>query len=85
MNITSDEVSADYVLEKIIPQYGDEWLDFRPYMIEKPITVSVYTKFKDVIELYRMHHLRHLIVVMPHNGQIAGIVTRKDLFAFMGL
>ena len=54
-------------------------------MIEKPITVSVYTKFKDVIELYRMHHLRHLIVVMPHNGQIAGVVTRKDLFAFMGL
>ena len=67
-NIGSDEADAAWVLANICDEYSDEWLDLRPYMIEKPITVSVYTKFKDVIELYRMHHLRHLIVVMPHDG-----------------
>ena len=54
-------------------------------MIENPIKVSVYAKMKDVLELFRMHHLRHLIVVNPNDGQLAGIVTRKDLFAYMGL
>lgn len=44
MNITSDEVSAEYVLQKIIPEFGDEWIDLRPYMIENPIKISVDTK-----------------------------------------
>jgi len=54
-------------------------------MIEIPSKVSVYTRMKDVLEMFRMHHLRSLCVVNPDNGSIAGIVTRKDLFAYMGL
>ena len=84
-NVNSDEVDASYVLENIVDNYAEEWLDLRPYMIENPIKVSVYAKMKDVLELFRMHHLRHLIVVNPNDGQLAGIVTRKDLFAYMGL
>ena len=44
MNIYSDEVSADYVLHKIIPEYKEEWLDLRPYMIENPIKITLDTK-----------------------------------------
>ena len=84
-NVNSDEVDATYVLENIVDQYSEEWLDLRPYMIENPLKVSVYAKMKDVLELFRMHHLRHLIVVNPNDGQLAGVVTRKDLFAYMGL
>ena len=54
-------------------------------MIENPVRVSVYDKMKDVMELFRMHHLRHLIVINPSDGQIAGVITRKDLFAYMSL
>ena len=85
MNIFSDEVDATWVLENIVDQYSEEWIDLRPYMIENPIKVSVYAKMKDVLELFRMHHLRHLIVVNPNDGQLAGIITRKDLFAYMSL
>ena len=84
-NVNSDEVDPTYVLENIVDEYAEEWLDLRPYMIENPIKVSVYAKMKDVLELFRMHHLRHLIVVNPNDGSLAGIVTRKDLFAYMSL
>ena len=63
MNITSDEVSAEYVLEKIIPQYGEEWIDFRPYMCENPIKIQTETTLQHALELFDNLHLRHLIVV----------------------
>ena len=49
VNIYSDEVDATYVLENIVEEYGNEWLDLRPYMIENPIKVSVYAKMNDVL------------------------------------
>ena len=82
-NIYSDEVNADYVLEHIIPYYEDEFVDLRPYMIENPISVSVDTKLKDALELFYLLHLRHLIITDPEDGTLAGIVTRKDIFAYM--
>ena len=84
-NVNSDEADPAWVLANICDEYSEEWLDLRPYMIENPITVSVFTKFHDIIEQFRMHHLRHLIVVTPNDGQLCGILTRKDLFAYMGL
>ena len=83
MNIYSDEVSAEYVLQKIIPQYQDEWIDLRPYMIESPFQISLNATLEDALELFYLLHLRHLIVTDPHNGKIAGIVTRKDIFVWM--
>ena len=76
MNIFSDEVSAEYVLQRIIPIFKDEWLDLRPYMIENPIKISTTTTLEDALELFYLLHLRHLIVTDPHNGKIAGIITR---------
>ena len=84
-NVNSDEADPSWVLANICDEYSEEWVDLRPYMIEKPLTVTVFTKFHDIIEQFRMHHLRHLIVVTPNDGQICGILTRKDLFAYMGL
>ena len=83
MNIYSDEVSADYVLKEIIPNYSEEWLDLRPYMIESPIKISVDTTLEDALELFYLLHLRHLIVTDPHNGKIAGIITREDIYKYM--
>ena len=52
-------------------------------MIESPIKISVDTSLEDALELFYLLHLRHLIVTDPHDGKIAGIVTRKDLFIWM--
>ena len=52
-------------------------------MIENPIKISVNTTLEDALELFYLLHLRHLIVTDPHNGKIAGIVTRKDIFVYM--
>lgn len=63
----------------------EEWIDLRPYMIEQPINVSINTKLFAVLESFRLNHLRHLMVVNPADGKIAGIITRKDLFKYMSL
>ena len=43
--ICSDDADATWVLANICDEYSEEWLDLRPYMIENPIMVSVFTKF----------------------------------------
>ena len=83
MNIYSDEVDATYVLDEIIDKHSEKWVDLRPYMIEHPFKVSIYCKCAEVLELFRLHHLRHLLVVNPNNGELDGIITRKDLFTYL--
>ena len=52
-------------------------------MCENPIKISMETTLKDAVELFDNLHVRHIIVINPKDGKIAGIVTRKDLFAYM--
>ena len=33
--------------------------------------------------MFRTYHLRHLVVINPRDDSLAGIITRKDLDAFM--
>lgn len=75
----SDSVAA------VIEGNKDEFVDLRPYMIVHPFTVAPHDDLQRANEMFRLHHLRHLMVVNPGNGALVGIVTRKDIFKYMYL
>ena len=60
-------------------------VDLRPYMIHNPYTVQTTDYLKKCVDIFRMMHLRHLVVLHPGTGEVKGIITRKDLFRFMDL
>ena len=72
-------------VKHIMEANPDEIIDLRPYMVVHPFTMAPHDHLERANELFRHHHLRHLVVVNPGNGKIVGIVTRKDLFAYMHL
>ena len=82
MNIYSAEADPGNVLESLEGD-DEEWIDLRPYMIEFPQKLSRYSKLAKALEMFRTYHLRHLIVINPRDDSLAGIITRKDLDAFM--
>ena len=61
----------------------EKWIDLRPYMNEFPQKVSRFAKLSRVLEMFRTYHLRHLLVTNPTDDSVAGMITRKDLDAFM--
>jgi CBS domain-containing protein len=73
------------VILDVIEENFEEWIDLRPYFIEHPLTASIFDKFHRVLEQFRLNHLRHLCVVDPSNGDLKGVITRKDIFAYNGL
>lgn len=82
VNIYSDEPSPDQAIEDLA-QYSEEWFDLRPYMIEHPPKISRFAKINVAYDMFRTYHLRHLLVIDPLDDQLAGMITRKDLDAFM--
>ena len=82
VNIYSDETEQGNILHTL-KNDDEEWLDLRPYIIEFPQKVSRFSKLSKALELFRTYHLRHLIVINPKDDSLAGIITRKDLDAFM--
>ena len=54
-------------------------------MIEKPFTVTQKDNLEKVHAIFRMMQIRQLIVVNSNNGELQGIITRQDLFAYMSL
>ena len=70
---------------KAIRDDPDHMIDLRPYMVEHPMTVTTFESLQECLKLFVGHHLRHLIVVSPKNYSVEGIITRKDLFEFVGL
>ena len=52
-------------------------------MIDQPVKLDMYAHLGEALQLFRLHHMRHLLVVSPLDGSLAGIITRKDLNAFM--
>ena len=85
VDIYSTESDATDVLQNVIEDCPEEWIDLRPYMIESPLTVSVHDKFYRVLEQFRINHCRHMMVIDPSDGQTKGVITRKDIFAYNGL
>ena len=82
VNIYSDEMEPGDVVRDLA-DYNDEWIDLRPYVIEFPQKVSRFAKISKALEMFRTYHLRHLLVINPKDDSLAGIITRKDLDAFM--
>ena len=82
------EILAEGFLQKtsskrLLTEDDEEWIDLRPYMIEFPQKVSRFAKLSKALEMFRTYHLRHLLVINPRDDTVAGIITRKDLDAFM--
>lgn len=84
-NMYSVEPKVDDHIKEIMEEHHAEHIDLRPYMIVHPFTIAPHDDLDRANELFRHHHLRHLPVVNPGNGQLVGIVTRKDLFKYMSL
>jgi len=63
----------------------DQYLDFRPYMIDNPYKVVTNDYLNKVVDVFRKMDLRHLLVVNPDNGKLKGVITRKDIFRWMEL
>lgn len=72
-------------VEHIMDEHDDAYVDLRPYMIMHSFSCHPHDDLTRVNELFRHHHLRHLPVTNPGNGALVGILTRKDLFAYMAL
>nr|CAG8435974.1 10549_t:CDS:10 [Entrophospora candida] len=56
---------------------SSEFVDFRPWMDQTPITVSHKFPMEMVIELFRKMGLRYVLVTK--NGQLLGLITKKDV------
>ena len=81
----SRDLPYNQEVKDIIEANKSERIDFRPYMIENPMTVTSSDKFLKCTELFRKMHLRSLIVIDPSDASLKGIITREDLFRFLDL
>jgi len=82
---SSDVDNVENVILDVIEECYEEWIDLRPYMIEHPLTVTTKDNFQKILTQFRINHLRHLMVVSPGNGELRGVITRKDIFAYNAL
>ena len=84
-HIHGRDPDCDRVLNDICDNYMDEMIDVRPYMWEYPFTVTVHDTVEKCLNIFILNHLRHLPVVNPVDGACIGMITRKDLFAYVNL
>lgn len=63
-------------VEVMAHMHKDEEMDLRPYMIERPICVSVFDKFPKLLNIFRQMQLRQMPVTNDHDGKLVGIITR---------
>jgi len=79
------DLPVDDELKATMSRNKSEKIDFRPYIIENPITVFLNDPLIKLVDLFRKMHLRHMIVIDPKNGKLCGIITRQDLFMYLDL
>jgi len=84
-DLESADLPFDKKLVDLCEKKPDRLVDFRPYMIESPFTVTTTDRLTKVVSVFRNQHLRHLPVVHPGTGALKGMITRKDLFKYMDL
>ena len=71
-------------IHEICLKNKEKILDLRPYMIDEMFTVTTAAKLPQVLNMFRVFHLRQLCVVNRKNQKyIEGIITRQDIFAYM--
>ena len=84
-DIESKDLQFDEELEQVLLNHMDEEIDFRPYMVDNPFKVSTTDYLTKIVDIFRKMSMRHLIVVDQNTGQLAGIITRKNIFKWMEL
>lgn len=72
-------------VEDICKENLDKMIDIRPYIIDTPNLSQTTDRLDKVLKLFRAMHMRALPVTNPDTGALEGIITRQDIFAYMGL
>lgn len=72
----STEQIVDQDVFDNLSEFRDRYVDVRPYMIHNPLRVHPDDDLIRVLELFRQHHIRHLLVCTRQNGSLVGIITR---------
>lgn len=72
-------------VEQICVENLDKMIDLRPYYIETPFLAQSTDRLQKVLDVFRHMHLRSLPVTNPGTGELEGIITRQDIFAYMSL
>ena len=72
-------------IEDILKENADKLIDIRPYIIDTPYLAQSTDRLQKVLETFRHMHLRSMPVTNPGSGELEGIITRQDIFAYMGL
>lgn len=57
-------------------EFADQRVDFRPYMNDTPTCVLTTDSLEHCVRLFRSMALRHMCVLLPNSGKLAGIITR---------
>lgn len=61
-------------VKDICNEYANKAVDLRPYMEHDPIVVKPTDRLQKILDLFRLHSLRHLPVVK--GDVLVGIITR---------
>ena len=72
----SKDLKLTRELKAVCEYYENYMIDFRPYLIESPVTVFTTDPIRNCVELMRNMYLRHIIVISPVDGSLQGIITR---------
>lgn len=72
-------------VEQRCMQYIREKIELNNYMIEEPQICHSTDRLRKVCDLFRHMQLRQIMVINPTNGQLVGIITRQDIFAYMSI
>ena len=67
----------------ICKQYADEYLYLGPFMNFKPYVVGENTDLQRLLSIFRLMNLRHCPVISNEDGQLKGMLTRKDIFKYL--
>ena len=76
---------CERVVNGVCDHYLDELIDLRPYIWEYPYSVTIHDTLEKCLNIFINNHLRHLPVVNPVDGACVGMITRKDLFAYVDI
>ena len=60
--------------------HSDALIDVRPYLVDDPIRVQTYSKMQNILDIFRLHHLKSIPVIESDSGELKGIITRADIF-----
>lgn len=71
-----NDKKMDEVIKDICEKNKDRMIDLRPYMIENVHKCTRFDYLPLVLNSFRFHHVRHMVVVNPINNKLEGIITR---------